>query len=193
MEIVLIRHGETAWSRDGRHTGRTDVPLTEAGRAQAAAVGPRLAGRAFARVLCSPLVRARETADLAGLGSRAEHRDALLEWDYGAYEGRTTADIREERPDWFLWRDGCPHGEAAGDVGARADAVLAEARAVDADVALVAHGHVLRVLGARWLGLAPGDGRLLHLATAAISVLGFERETPVLQRWNDTAHLDVHV
>jgi probable phosphoglycerate mutase len=183
-EIVLIRHGETEWSRDGRHTGRTDIPLTDAGRRQAELAGEWLAGRAFARVLTSPLGRALETCRLAGFGDRAEPRDELLEWDYGEYEGLTTPQIREQRPDWSLWRDGCPGGESAADVGRRVDALVAELREADADAALFAHGHVLRVLTARWLGLDPEKGALFALATATLSALGWERETAVIRVWN---------
>jgi probable phosphoglycerate mutase len=183
-EIVLIRHGETEWSRDGRHTGRTDVPLTDAGRRQAELVGEWLAGRTFARVLTSPLGRALETCRLAGLGDRAEPREELLEWDYGEYEGVTTAQIRERRPDWYLWRDGCPGGESAADVGRRVDGLVAELREADGDAAVFAHGHVLRVLTARWLGLDPEKGALFALATATLSVLGWERETAVIRVWN---------
>jgi broad specificity phosphatase PhoE len=183
-EIVLIRHGETEWSRDGRHTGRTDIPLTDAGRRQAELVGEWLAGRAFARVLTSPLGRALETCRLAGFGDRAEPREELLEWDYGEYEGLTTPQIRERRPDWYLWRDGCPGGESAADVGRRVDGLVAELREADADAAVFAHGHVLRVLTARWLGLGPEKGALFALATATLSALGWERETAVIRVWN---------
>ena len=183
-EIVLIRHGETEWSRDGRHTGRTDVPLTDAGRRQAELVGEWLEGRALVRVLTSPLGRALETCRLAGFGDRAEPREELLEWDYGEYEGLTTPQIRERRPDWYLWRDGCPGGESAADVGRRVDTVVGELREADGDVALFAHGHVLRVLTARWLELEPEKGALFALATATLGVLGWERETAVIRVWN---------
>jgi broad specificity phosphatase PhoE len=188
-EVVLIRHGETEWSRDGRHTGRTDVPLTDGGRRQAEALGARVKGRRrFALVLTSPLQRARETCRLAGLGDQAEVTDDLLEWDYGEYEGITTARIRESRPGWYLWRDGCPGGEHAPDVGRRVDRVIATVRRVvyqhDGDAVLFAHGHVLRTLAARWIGLAPEAGGLLALSTATYSVLGFEREVPVIWTWN---------
>ena len=189
MEVVLVRHGETEWSRSGRHTGRTDVPLTDLGRHQAELLGRRLRGRSFALVLTSPLGRARETCRLAGLGEGALLRDELREWDYGEYEGITTPEIRSRRPDWFLWRDGCPGGETAAEVGARADRVVAELRAAGGDCAVFGHGHMLRVLAARWLGLPPGEGRLLGLSTAALSVLGYERETPVLWLWNEASHL----
>jgi probable phosphoglycerate mutase len=189
VEVVLVRHGETEWSRSGRHTGRTDVPLTDLGRHQAELLGRRLRGRSFALVLTSPLGRARETCRLAGLGEGGLLRDELREWDYGEYEGITTPEIRSRRPDWFLWRDGCPGGETAAEVGARADRVVAELRAAGGDCAVFGHGHMLRVLAARWLGLPPGEGRLLGLSTAALSVLGYERETPVLWLWNEASHL----
>jgi broad specificity phosphatase PhoE len=183
-EIVLVRHGETEWSRAGKHTGRTDVPLTEEGRAQASALGAALGGWRFALVLTSPLSRAVETCRLAGLGEVAQERDELREWDYGAYEGRTTAEIREERPGWTLWRDGVPDGETAAEVGARADRVIAELRAAEGDGVVFAHGHLLRVLAARWLGLEPADGRYFALDTATIGVLGYEREAAVIRLWN---------
>jgi len=185
-EVVLVRHGETEWSRTGRHTGRTDVPLTDAGREQARATASRLAGRSFERVLTSPLQRAAETCRLAGLGGSAETVDDLREWDYGEYEGRTTPEIRKEVEDWTVWAGPLPGGESVADVGARADRVLESLRGVEGDVALVAHGHMLRVLGARWLGLPPEGGRLLALSTAALCVLGWERETRVLRSWNES-------
>ena len=184
-EVVLVRHGETLWSRVGKHTGRTDVPLTEEGRRQSERVGDALRGRRFALVLTSPLQRAAETCRLAGLGDVAVFREELMEWDYGAYEGRTTPEIRAEVPKWLLWRDGVPGGETAADVGRRVDEVIADVRAADGDVAIFAHGHVLRVLAARWLGLPPTEGRLLALDPATISILGYERETPVIRRWNE--------
>jgi broad specificity phosphatase PhoE len=182
--IVLVRHGETEWSQAGKHTGRTDVPLTERGRREAEAVGADLQGRRFALVLTSPLARAAETCRLAGLGEVAEKRDDLMEWDYGAYEGRETIDIREEHPGWTLWRDGVPEGETIAEVQARADRVIAELRSVAGDVAVFAHGHLLRVVAARWLGLEPAAGRLFALDPATISILGYERETPVIRMWN---------
>ena len=182
-EIVLIRHGETEWSRDGRHTGNTDVPLTERGREQAEALGTALEGRSFARVLMSPLSRAAETAKLAGFGD-AEPREELREWDYGAYEGRKTAEIREERPGWTLWADGVPDGETAAEVAARVDGVLAELRTAEGAALVFAHGHLLRLLAVRWIGLEPEAGRLLTLDPATVSVLGHERETPVIRVWN---------
>jgi probable phosphoglycerate mutase len=183
-EIVLVRHGETAWSASGRHTSYTEEPLTDLGREQAGALGLRLADRRFALVLTSPRVRARETALLAGLGERAEITDDLAEWDYGEYEGRTTAQIRAVRPGWTIFSRGAPGGETAGDVAARADRVLGRAAAAVGDVALFSHGHFLRVLGARWIGLDPADGALLALDTATISTLGYEREQRVVRVWN---------
>jgi broad specificity phosphatase PhoE len=184
MEIVLVRHGETEWSRDHRHTGRTDVPLTAEGRRQAERLRDALAEWSFTRVLSSPLSRALDTCRLAGYGDRAEQSDELLEWDYGEYEGETTDRIRESRPGWNLWRDGCPGGESVADVSARVDPLVSELKDSDGDVLLFAHGHVLRVLAARWVELAPEAGARLWLATATISVLGFERETAVFRRWN---------
>ena len=188
MEVVLVRHGETEWSRSGQHTGRTDVPLTEAGVRNAELLGPRLEHRRFAAVFTSPLSRASETCRLAGLGETAEVRGELLEWDYGEYEGITTEDIRARRPGWLLWRDGCPAGEDARQVGARADGLIDELRGLDGDAALFAHGHVLRVIAARWVGLPPEAGGLLALSTGTISVLGYEREVAVIRLWNDGSH-----
>jgi probable phosphoglycerate mutase len=185
-EVVLVRHGETEWSRSGKHTGSTDVPLTERGREQAEALGAWLRERRFEVVLTSPLVRASETCRLAGYGDVAQRRDDLREWDYGDYEGRTTPEIREEHPAWTLWRDGVPGGETDAQVGARAERVIGELRALTGDAVLFAHGHVLRVLAARWLGLEPAAGRLFALDTATISVLGYERETPVIRSWNES-------
>jgi broad specificity phosphatase PhoE len=183
-EVWLVRHAETAWSRDRKHTGRTDVPLTDEGRRAAERLRDVLASRTFALVLSSPLSRAWETAQLAGIGEHAQPRDELLEWDYGDYEGRTTKEIRAARPDWYLWRDGCPGGEQAADVGRRVDRVIADLVGLEQDAALFAHGHVLRVLTARWVGLDPESGALFALDTGTISVLGYERETRVVRRWN---------
>jgi broad specificity phosphatase PhoE len=183
-EIVLVRHGETEWSKAGKHTGRTDIPLTDRGREEAEAVGAALRGRRFERALTSPLSRAADTCRLAGFGDVAEARDELMEWDYGAYEGRTTPEIREERPGWSLWRDGVPEGETAADVGSRVERAIAELRRLDGDALVFAHGHLLRVVTARWLGLEPTEGRLFALDPATISVLGYERETPVVRLWN---------
>ncbi len=185
-EVVLARHGETEWTLSGQHTSRTDIPLTEAGRRQAQAIAARLTGRSSAVVLTSPLRRAAETCRLAGLGEVAELCDDAVEWDYGTYEGRTTPEIRRSQPGWTLWTDGTPGGETAAQVGARADRVLARLLAADDDALLFSHGHFLRVLAARWLGLSPQDGRLFALAPASVSVLGWERERRVLARWNDT-------
>ena len=183
-EVVLVRHGETEWSREGKHTGRTDVPLTDHGRRQAQAVGAALGERRFALVLTSPLARALETCRLAGFGDEAVLRDELREWDYGAYEGRRTVEIRTEVPGWTLWRDGVPEGETIDDVAARVDRVIAEVRSAPGDALFFAHGHVLRVLAARWLGLEPQAGALFALDPASISALGYERETSVIRLWN---------
>nr|WP_238341722.1 histidine phosphatase family protein [Actinopolymorpha rutila] len=181
----LARHGETEWSRDGRHTGKTDLPLTEAGERAAWALGDRLAGTSFDLVVTSPLARARETARLAGFGDRAVVEPDVREWDYGEYEGRTTPDIRTEVPGWSVWNDPVPGGESAEQVGARADRVIDRIREDVAERALiVAHGHFLRVLGARWLGLSPRNGAHFLLDVATVSVLGWERETPTFDRWN---------
>lgn len=187
--LVLVRHGETEWARDGRHTGRSDIPLTDLGRSQAMVLGDRLRGRRFTGVFTSPLSRARETCSLAGLGHEARVSEDLREWDYGDYEGRRTVEIRRQVPDWTVWRDGAPNGERAADVGARADRLIEQARTEEGEVVLFSHGHFLRVLTARWLGLDPADGRLFALAPATISILGHEREQPVIIRWNDRCHL----
>jgi broad specificity phosphatase PhoE len=183
-DLWVVRHGETEWSRAGRHTGRTDLPLTPEGERQAGRVGALLAGRHFALVLTSPLERARATCRLAGLGEGARVVADLAEWDYGAAEGRTSAEIAAERPGWTLWRDGPPGGETLEALGRRADRVIAEALGAAGEVAIFAHGHVLRVLAARWLGLEPAAGRLLALDPATVSVLGHERAARVVRRWN---------
>jgi probable phosphoglycerate mutase len=188
-ELWLVRHGETEWSRSGKHTGRTDIPLTPRGRRQADAIAVRLNGRAFTRVLTSPSDRAVETCRRAGYGGRAELCPDLLEWDYGEYEGRTTVEIRRDAPGWSLWRDGVPNGETADDVGRRADRVIASIRLGGGDAMLCAHGHILRVVAARWLALPATEGRLFALDTATLSVLGWEREVAVITRWNDDSHL----
>jgi len=185
--VWLARHGETEWSRELRHTGLTDIPLTPKGEEQARALAEPLAAISFDRVLCSPLERARETCALAGLGERAEYSDDLVEWDYGDYEGITSREIREGRPDWVLWRDGCPGGESPAEIGARADAVVAELTALEGTIVVFAHGHVLRVLAARWAGLEPGGGRRFGLGTATLSRLGWEHETRVIDLWNAPA------
>src|SRR3954451_17327342 len=182
---VLVRQAENEWSRTGKHTGRSDVELTDRGRDQPRALGDALRGRRFEVVLTSPLVRALETCRIAGLGEAAQPRGELVEWDYGDYEGRTTPEIREERPGWTLWRDGVPGGETAAEVAARVDRVIADLRPLAGDAAVFAHGHVLRVLSARWLGLEPESGRLFALDTATVSTLGYERETAVLRTWNE--------
>jgi probable phosphoglycerate mutase len=184
-EIVLVRHAETDWSREGRHTGRTDIPLSPAGRAAAEALRPRLADWRFEQVLVSPLVRARETCELSGLSARARPEDDLQEWDYGDYEGLTSAEITAAHPGWSLWRDGCPGGERAEQVGERADAVIAELRAAAGAAAIFSHGHLLRVLGARWAALQAQQGQRLGLAAGALSLLGHEHGVPILARWND--------
>ncbi len=189
QEVVIVRHGATEWSRAGRHTGRTDVSLTAEGRREAALIGKRLAGRKFALVLTSPLSRAAETCRLAGFGAQAQTDEDLMEWNYGSYEGLTTAEIRARRPGWSVLTDGARDGEDAAQVGERADRVLARVRAAQVPVLLFAHGHVSRVIGARWVGLPPDHARLFALATGSISTLGFERETAVFLCWNDTAHL----
>lgn len=189
--LVLVRHGETAWSRSGQHTGRTDIPLLEDGRHMALELREALRRWEFTAVWTSPLSRASETCALAGYGDVAELRTDLMEWNYGTFEGKTKDEIRATSPNWTLWNDGVPCGETARDVGARADRVVAEARTVEGNVLVFAHGHLLRVLAARWLGLPPTEGRLFTLNTASISVLGFDSDgdQPVLQLWNDTTHL----
>ncbi|MEA2312185.1 MAG: hypothetical protein QOE28_2153 [Solirubrobacteraceae bacterium] len=187
--LVLVRHGATEWSETGQHTGSTDLPLNEAGREAARKLRPRLAGFDFTLVLTSPLRRARETCELAGLGEGAQIEPDLRELDYGDYEGRTTDEVREERPGWNLWRDGSPGGETPDAAGERADRAIARALEAGGDVALFAHGHILRILGARWLELPAAYGGHLGLGTAAVCELGYERERRVIWRWNDTAHL----
>ena len=184
--LWLIRHGETEWSRSGAHTGRSDLPLTSAGEERARQIARFLAGKRFALVLTSPLQRARETCRIAGYGDSAQIEPNLLEWDYGAYEGRTTDDIRKETPNWSLWTMGVPGGETVDQVAARARLVIERVSKVEAEVALFAHGHILRILTACWLDLPPGDGRLFAFDTGCLRVLGFERETRVIQRWNQS-------
>ncbi|KRB50406.1 phosphoglycerate mutase [Rhizobium sp. Root708] len=185
-EIYLVRHGETEWSLSGRHTGRSDIPLTPNGEAAAREVGPRLAGRSFAAVWLSPSQRARNTCRLAGFGAGVVAKNDLAEWDYGAYEGITTKAIHADRPDWQLFRDGCPDGEAADDVGARADRIVTELRQANASILIFSSSHFLRVLAARWLGLPPTDGARFILDTTSISVLGYEHDLtePVIRQWN---------
>jgi probable phosphoglycerate mutase len=189
--VYLARHGETAWTVSGQHTGTTDIPLTERGEGNARRLGERLRGMAFARVFTSPLQRARRTCELAGFAGRAEVDPDLAEWNYGAYEGRTTADILKERPNWQLFSDGCPEGECAADVGARADRIIARLRAIEGDVLVFSSSHFLRVFAARWLGLDPAAGRFFILSTAALSAVGYEhnRAEPVVRLWNDVRHV----
>ena len=182
--LWLVRHGETEWSLSGAHTSRTDLPLTERGREYARRLGELLRGRPFASVLTSPLRRARDTCDLAGYGDRARVEQDLREWDYGDYEGRSTLEIRRERPDWHLWQDGVPNGEMLEQVAVRASRTIETAMAGAGDVALFSHGHFLRILAAIWIGLPAAGGRLLALDTASICVLGYERATRVISRWN---------
>jgi broad specificity phosphatase PhoE len=190
--VYLARHGETAWSLSGQHTGRTDLPLTEGGERNARALGARLRGLVFAKTFTSPLQRAVRTCELAGFGNGAELDPDLMEWDYGQYEGRRTAEILEERPDWQLFRDGCPGGETPAEIGARADRVVSRVRAVHGDALLFSSGHILRVLAARWLGLEAAGGRSFVLGTAALCILGYEHNLgePAIRLWNDTHHLD---
>ncbi|PJE94105.1 histidine phosphatase family protein [Streptomyces carminius] len=194
--VLLVRHGQTEWSRAGRHTGRTDVPLLEEGRRTARLLGERLRrapwhGLPDAEVFTSPLGRARQTCELAGFGDRAGTWDALLEWDYGAYEGLTAAEIAERAgAEWTVWRDGPAGGEPLAQLTARADEVVARARSADRDVLLFAHGHLLRAVGARWLGLEPSFAARLRLSAGALAVLGWAYGEPVLERWNDQGHLD---
>jgi broad specificity phosphatase PhoE len=190
--IHLARHGETAWSLSGQHTGRTDLPLTERGERNARALGQRLRGLEFAKVYTSPLQRAARTCELAGFGTSAEIDPDLVEWDYGQYEGCRTAEIHAERPDWQLFRDGCPGGESPGQIGARADRVVGRVRAIKGDVLVFSSGHFLRVLAARWLGLDASGGRYLLLSTASLSALGYEHNlaAPAIQLWNETRHVE---
>ena len=184
MNVFAIRHGETAWSLSGQHTGTTDIPLTDNGRRLAERLRPVLAKEAFTLVLCSPMQRARKTCELAGLGAVAVIDPDLAEWNYGKYEGITTKQIHETAPGWLLFRDGCPGGESPEQVGARADRVIARARAVEGDVALFAHGHVLRVLGARWIGLHAASGQHFLLDTGTLCILGYYRDVPAVRVWN---------
>jgi broad specificity phosphatase PhoE len=188
-KLVLVRHGETEWSASGKHTSVTDVPLTESGRRDAVRLAERLAGRDFALVLTSPRARARDTAALAGLADRAQIDEDLAEVAYGEYEGLTTPEIRESHPGWNVWDDGSPGGETVEEVGTRVDRVIARALAVDGDVIAFAHGHLLRILGARWIGLDAVYGGNLGLHTGSVCELGFERERRVIWVWDDTSHL----
>jgi broad specificity phosphatase PhoE len=183
-QLWLIRHGETEWTLSGAHTGSTDIPLTDAGRRQALKLKQSLAGRRFALVLASPLSRAQETCNLAGFGGGAQIEPNLVEWRYGKYEGRTTAQIQAEAPGWSIWRSGVPGGEQIAEVAARANCVIRRVLRENGDVALFGHGHILRILAACWLELPPDNGRLFALDTAAIGVLGYERDVRVISRWN---------
>ena len=185
-DVWLVRHGETEWARLGRHTSRTDVPLTATGEAQARELGGQLADHSFALVLTSPLSRASGTAALAGFGEAAVPDPDLREWDYGLLEGRLTTDIRSEFPEWTIWSGPWPGGETIDQVATRADRVIARVRAADGDALLFGHGHLLRVLAARWLGLPPISGGLFALGTATISVLGWDRDAPVIETWNES-------
>jgi broad specificity phosphatase PhoE len=190
-QLFVARHGETEWTITGQHTGTTDLPLTERGEANARRLGKRLAGHAFAKIFVSPLLRARQTYELAGIDGVADVDRDLVEWNYGDYEGRKTSEIRVEQPDWQLFRDGCPNGESPAEVGVRADRVIARVRVIDGDVIVFSSGHFSRVLAARWLGLEPGAGRYFLLGTASLSVLGYEHSLaePVIRLWNDTQHV----
>jgi broad specificity phosphatase PhoE len=183
-KVFAIRHGETEWSLNGRHTGTTDLPLTENGRKLAERMRPALMKTSFALVLVSPMRRARETCDLAGLGADAVVEHDLMEWNYGAYEGLTSDEIKERSPGWMIFRDGCPDGETPDEVGARSDRVIARARAAGGNVALFAHGHVLRVLAARWIGLSAAAGQHFLLDTGMLSVLGDYQGSPAVETWN---------
>jgi probable phosphoglycerate mutase len=187
----LARHGETEWSLTGQHTGLTDLPLTERGERNARRLGARLAELEFAKVYTSPLKRATRTCELAGFADVAEHDPDLVEWNYGEYEGRRTQDIHSERPDWRIFRDGCPGGETLAEVAVRADRVIARARAIEGDVLVFSSGHILRVLAARWLGLEPAAGQFFLLSTASLSALGYEhdRSEPVIRLWDETRHV----
>jgi probable phosphoglycerate mutase len=194
--VYLARHGETAWSLSGQHTGLTDLPLTERGERNARALGERLRGLKFAQVFTSPLQRAKRTCELAGFTAQAEVDRDLLEWNYGEYEGRRTVEILKERPDWQLFRDGCPGGETLAQVGARADRVVNKLRllagseeSASGDVLLFSSGHFLRVLAARWLAFEPAAGSCFFLGTASLSALGYEHNAPVIRLWNDTQHV----
>jgi broad specificity phosphatase PhoE len=186
-KLYLARHGDTAWTENGRHTGRTDLPLNEHGEEHARQLGERLRGFSFARVFASPLIRVKKTCELAGFSAAAEIDADLVEWDYGKFDGRTTADILKEWPDWEMFRDGCPGGESADDVAARADRFIAKVQKIDGDVLAFSSGHMIRMIAGRWVGLAPAGGRAFFCRPASVGVLGFEhdrRDQPVLRLWN---------
>ena len=190
-KVYLARHGETAWSLSGQHTSRTDIPLTERGERNARSLGERLKAHGFVRVMTSPLQRARRTAELAGFGGALETDPDLVEWDYGHYEGLRTEDIQKERPGWNLFRDGCPHGESFEAVRERADRVVGRLRAIPGDALVFAHGHILRILAARWLGLPVSGGKYFLLAAGSISILSYDhdRNEPAIRLWNDDRHV----
>lgn len=185
--VYLVRHGETAWTISGQHTGRTDIPLTERGERDAQELSARLRGLTFAKVLASPLQRARRTGELAGFGGCAQADPDLMEWDYGDYEGRRTVDIQAERPGWRLFEDGCPGGETLGEVSMRADRVIARVRGLEGDVIVIAHRDILRILAVRWLSLHAVEARHFYLTTASLSILGYDHDLdePVIRLWND--------
>lgn len=191
FKLYLIRHGDTAWSETQRHTGLSDLPLNSHGEQQARLLGDRLKGLSFARIFTSPLRRARRTCELAGFAAQAESEPDLVEWNYGEYEGRTTAEIRRERPDWDLFRDGVPNGESPRDAAARADSFIAKVRRVQGDVAVFSSAHIMRMIAARWLALAPDAARFLLSSTASVSILGYEhnRHESVIRLWNDVGEI----
>ncbi len=190
-KIYLARHGETIWSLSGQHTGMTDIPLTEQGEKNAKQLGQRLQGLTFAKVFSSPLQRALKTCELAGFGSMVMPDPLLEEWNYGDYEGRTTTEIQQTQPDWFIFRDGCPGGELPKQVAQRCDQMIEKMKAINGDILIFAHAHILRMLTTRWLGLPAEEGRLYFLSTASLSILGYEHNLsePVIRLWNDTSHL----
>ncbi len=192
-KIYLARHGETIWSLSGQHTGITDIPLTKQGEQNAKQLGQRLQGFTFAKVFSSPLQRALKTCECAGFGSIVMPDPLLQEWNYGDYEGRTTREIQQHQPDWFIFRDGCPGGESPAQVGNRCDQMIEKMKAINGDILIFAHAHILRMLTTRWLGLPPEEGRLYFLSTASLSILGYEHNLsePVIRLWNDTSHLSM--
>jgi len=192
-KIYLARHGETIWSLSGQHTGMTDIPLTEQGEKNAKQLGVRLQGLTFAKVFSSPLQRALKTCELAGFGSIVMPDPLLQEWNYGDYEGRTTTEIQQTQPDWFIFRDGCPGGELPKQVADRCDQMIEKMKAINGDILIFAHAHILRMLTTRWLGLPAEEGRLYFLSTASLSILGYEHSLsePVIRLWNDTSHLSM--
>lgn len=192
-KIYLARHGETTWSLSGQHTGMTDIPLTEQGEKNAKQLGKRLKGLTFAKVFSSPLQRALKTCELSGFGKVVTPDPLLEEWNYGDYEGRTTREIQQTQPDWFIFRDGCPGGETPAQVANRCDEMIEKMKAINGDILIFAHAHILRMLTTRWLGLPAEEGRLYFLSTASLSMLGYEHNLsePVIRLWNDTSHLSM--